>query len=506
MEVNEDGSDPKAALLGSEPPTVTDVVKSIGAGPAQLRMLAFCCGGIMLCDGAELILGNVLVQSLASEFELNRNERALFATLTLTGLMFGILTSGYFGDTYGRLRPTLWSFFFTAVMGFLCSCMPSYGSLLVSRTILGFSMGFGMPPSSAMLSENTPEAWRIPLRIFTIATFNVGGMFAVLLAAADDTHYQHLRWRRLMAIMAVPPVVFGLLSACFLHESPVFLASVGQRSKAQEAFAAMARLNGAEGVDVAYAELPAVGSSGRRPSLWQQVCTVFSPRLRYTSVAMLFTALCINMLVYGDGYAAPIVLAKTSALAPAWQICIKTSIAMTWTVLGGMLAQVISRKFMMILGAALSSAVCFAFAIAGAHAPPRPWFLAVLFQYGVNGLSAGPSIAFVVLWQISAEIYPTTVASTGGAIIMGGARLAALSGPLVFENIWKLTGQWEAFYYLMGGLLALAVLILAFMRATKAHRPGEGEKGELDDVLETKVPLSSKNPKCYGSVAGAGGK
>mmetsp|Transcript_93995 Transcript_93995/g.285499 ORF Transcript_93995/g.285499 Transcript_93995/m.285499 type:complete len:90 (-) Transcript_93995:48-317(-) len=89
---------------------------------------------------------------------------------------------------------------------------------------------------------------------------------------------------------------------------------------------------------------------------------------------------------------------------------------------------------------------------------------------------------------------------------MGGARLAALSGPLVFENVSHLTGQWNAFYYLMGSLLALAVVMLALMRTMKAHRPGEGEQGELDDTVETKVPLSSGDLRCYGSVAGAGGK
>lgn len=456
--------------------SVSELVDSIGFGFAQLRALALAAGGVLFCSGLGVVIGNVMVLSVAADFGLSRNQRACLPTCTLTGLMVGTAVSGYFGDSLGRRHPVVWCFAGSAVFGFLCSAMPSFLGLLLCRGAHGVSMGFGAAPACAMLSEITPERWRITMRTMAQGMFPLGSLLAVGLAATSDASYEHLDWRRLFVMVSIPPAVLWFLALCFLPESPVFLACVGDDTRAAEGFKSMKRLSFSEAADLSYMPFGTSKSSALRlplPTLWHQLGTVFAPQFRRATLGSMFACFCVNLVSYGDGYAAPMVLTKTSDLLPAYQYIAKFTIAVAWTAAIGFLAQVLSRKTMIVMGLAISSAVCFAFIFGASQPVPRHFLASVFFQIGANGIVVGVSMCFVVLYQLAVEIYPTTASSTGGAVVMGSGRLAAMCVPFLYENLKRLTGHWTAFYYVLGALAAVATVVVMCMQTAQAHRPGE---------------------------------
>jgi len=482
--------------------TVSDAIEETGFGWAQLRFTFLGPFGIFCCDGAELVLGNVTAMSISNEMGLGRNERASLASFTLLGLMLGNLTAGYYGDRLGRRVPILWCYGLTSSLGFVSAHMPDFFSLIVCRTLLGWCMGIGMPASSAMVSECTPEVWRMFLRVLVVSAFSVGCLYIGLISALGDPSLSHLHWRFLMMAAAIPPAVWWVLAWLFLPESPVFLASVGENEAAVEGIKSMRRLNGIERGEKF--RLPQTNLHMNVLKQMQtdntvmcidfrgQLETIFSKKLWYVTVTAMFTAFSVNLVSYGDIYASPQVLGKTSVLPAAWELVIKAIVSALWAFVAGAIAQIASREQVLLLTVAVASTVCFAFAIGGSFPQPRPWPLMLLFQYGVNGSSVVGSLGYTVIYQFAAEIYPTTAASTGSGLIMGTGRLAAIAAPLLFENIVWLTGQWTVFYYFMGAVASIAVVFVAIMPATPAYRSG------YDDVIESST-LSDTTKSKYGS-------
>lgn len=492
--------------MASERATVSSVVERIGAGPAQLGALFFGTGGVNFCDGIELMLGNVIVTSVSKDFGLGPNERALMSTMTLLGLMVGHFCSGYVGDTWGRRTPVLWCYILTFVLGFVCAFQPTFCLLVCARCLVGVAMGFGMPPAAAMISEITPEWCRISMRVGVTICFSLGFLLISLLAAFDDPSLENLHWRHLMLIGALPPAVFMILCFFFLYESPVFLAAVGKHAEAKKVFRSMAWMNSTDHCDLDYsvpskadAPTPALDEAPQT-TLCEQMRMVFSPQLWFTTVAVFWAAFCINLAAYGDGYAAPQILGETSSFPPAWRCVIKSATSVLWTLVAGVLARAASRKTMVIASTTISATVCFAFAVAGPCPAPRPLLLAMLYQYGANGSAIGAAFGYVVIFQIAVEIYPTAASSTGGALIMGGGRVAAVAAPLLFENFRQATGDWTSFYYFMGASCVSASIAVQCMPSVKAYRPGEKEEADMEHgKVLLKAPLETAMN--YGSAA-----
>lgn len=454
--------------------TVSDVVADLGMGPAQLYVMLLSSGAVYFCDGVELKLVNIIATATAKDFNLLPTQRAGLSTVTMCGLMMGTFASGYFGDGVGRRAPTMWCLAFTAVLGLMCSLAPDYFVLLTGRSMLGFAMGIGIPPSTALVSEITPEAWRIPTKAFSSAFAAIGGLFVAIMAALDDPTYQNLHWRHLMVMCSIPPAFWWAISQFLLRESPVFLASVGKHEEAKVEFRRLQQMNGKFDLNVDYvpprdqAEMP--DQAPRRPV--DAVRTLFSRKYWYTTTALLVACFAINLVSTGDAYASPQVLVDhTSELEPGWLFVVKYSIAVAATVAAGLLAQVVPRKTSVILALVILSTVCISFATCAQWDGPRPPFISAVFMFGAHGSVVGNAIGTIVIYQLSVEIYPTTAAATGGAVVIGGGRIASVIAPMMFETMRE-SFHWESFYYAMAATCMVAIISVAFMEPPKPYRPG----------------------------------
>jgi len=148
------------------------------------------------------------------------------------------------------------------VIGLLAALSPHWALLLAADAAAGVALGLGLPAAVALLSETTPKAYRIILRAASDAFFDLGFVYAALLAGWQDSELQELHWRRLLLWNVLPVVLIGLPALALLRESPLFLAAGGYHGEAREALAAVRALNCGDGAGVADMPLPEDPAAG----------------------------------------------------------------------------------------------------------------------------------------------------------------------------------------------------------------------------------------------------
>lgn len=503
--------------------TVADVVADLGWGPGQLFVMMLSSGGVYFSNGMVLTLTSIVAQVTAREFDLSPHQRATLSMVTLSGVMVGTLLSGYFGDIWGRRAPTMWSLLGTALCGLLCSTMPTYVHILLGRILLGIVMGFGIPPSTVFASEITPEPWRIVMKTFSSICFSVGGVFVTLLAAFDDPTYQNLQWRRLMALAAIPPAVFWALGCLLLSESPIFLATSGRHAEARAAFVRLKALNSCPDLNIYYTPPEEMNPQEDDDLTFRaSIRTVFSRKYRYLTLSLIYCCFCVNLVSYGDSYAGPQVLSETlsetSEMAPAWMLVIKNCLAVIMCMAGGFVGSVLPRKWCIGMCLFALMMVTLSFAYAGMRLGDKSPITMFFYHIGAHGSVVGCATGYITLFQVSVEIYPTRAAATGGAIVIGGGRIAAIIAPMLFEHIRAVTGQWTYFYIVMAAFCFVALIVVYYMDAPKPYRPGTpgtpkaADMGTYGTTTSTPGPTPRPTPRAmprldlprYGVAPGRG--
>ncbi|CAK0822328.1 unnamed protein product, partial [Prorocentrum cordatum] len=151
--------------------------------------------------------------------------------------------------------------------------------------------------------EVTPLKWRIPVRAATEGIFNVGYVYAAVLAAAGDAYMRDLSWQRLTLLACAAPGALGLCAAAFLPESPLLLAGRGDSVGATRAFDKLRRLNRRPNacIDVEPRGVPATARD--RGRLGDSLRTVFGERHLRTTCALAFASFALNAFYFVGAHA-----------------------------------------------------------------------------------------------------------------------------------------------------------------------------------------------------------
>lgn len=439
-------------------PSVSWLVEELGFGEAQLRILSLAAFGVYFCDGAQLALVSVVTTTTGQEFSLTGDQEAYVVMCAMLGLMMGSYFSGYIGDATGRRPMVVYCFGLSSAMGLLTAMAGSYRTLLCCRLLNGFAMGLGMGPSLVILSECTPERWRVWMRGGSKIAFELGRVFVAVLAAMDDPSLQQLQWRQLHVWLAVPPFLCFLAALPLLDESPVWLACVGRRDEAQQGFRLMQLRNGASVSNVDY--LSPEGPESERLAFREQLAIIFAPTFRLATVSAMFACVCMNMVIYGDMYAVVKIFPDMSVMPAAWQIVERQIVAVGWALVMVLFADAVPRRTAMYTSMVIALVACYSFVLGGVQPEPRPLFFESLFEFGTNIMSMSTALALISIFQFAVETYPPTAASAGSACVIGTGRLGAMIAPLLFEEVRRRSGKWYAFHLIVGSLSGAAALLL----------------------------------------------
>jgi len=446
--------------------SVGEVVEDIGFGKAQVLM-AVTGGAVFFNRGVQMCLMSILTIPIAADLRLTTTQQGLLSTVLFFGMTLGTLASGWNGDGVGRRFPVVVSSIATIVIGCLSAACTSYRWLFFARLCLGFAVALGDVPVTALLSEVTPKQWRIPVRAAAEGIFDVGYTYAAFLASCGDPYLIELDWQRLMVVTCIPGGILGLSAAAFLPESPVWLASRGDRAEALGIFEGLRRLNGKPPRSIELEVPEPAKAQADQSELAGALGVVFGPRHLLTTCILAYVGFVLNVFYYGGMYAQPQVMTQGRGLAPGWQMVLGGPFDLIGIAVATVLAQAAPRKtvLMFTIAAAAVSISCFGYA---GSLPRRTPLLEVVYQVGFFGFYWVPAMGFIVFGQLAVESYPTLVATTGGSVVFGMGRFGAMTAPLLFEGMRDVSGQWELFTYFTSVLCAMGIVLLGWKPGAQA--------------------------------------
>ncbi|KAL4523356.1 hypothetical protein Ndes2526A_g08050 [Nannochloris sp. 'desiccata'] len=165
-------------------------------------------------------------------------QESLLTSVVFAGMMFGVCSLGMTADVLGRRKGFFLSAAILGIAGVASAAAPSFGVLLLLRTIVGVALG-GTPIAVTLFSEFLPSSRRGSLVLLLQAAWSIGTVFEAILAWVI---LPRMGWRWLLVVSALP---MGILLAGYpwLPESPHWLASQGRMKEAEEVVARVARVN-----------------------------------------------------------------------------------------------------------------------------------------------------------------------------------------------------------------------------------------------------------------------
>ncbi|MDS1114128.1 aromatic acid/H+ symport family MFS transporter [Gordonia westfalica] len=186
-------------------------------------------------DGYDLVVyGTVLPTLLDDPGQLGRLTPATAGALgsyALIGVMIGALVAGAFGDRVGRRRMMLFNIVWFSVGMAATALATDLLSFGILRCLTGIGIGGLVATAGAMVAEFAPASKRNLFNAIVYSGVPAGGVLASLLAMllAD-----HIGWRGLFWIGALPLVTLLPLAVLKMPESPQWLAARGRYEEARE--------------------------------------------------------------------------------------------------------------------------------------------------------------------------------------------------------------------------------------------------------------------------------
>mmetsp|Transcript_35332 Transcript_35332/g.82546 ORF Transcript_35332/g.82546 Transcript_35332/m.82546 type:complete len:488 (+) Transcript_35332:110-1573(+) len=451
--------------------TYEEAVEVIGLGYAQLQT-AILAYGVWVADGIELSLVFSLVSPISKDLQLNWHQRAALPSVVFFGLALGGVMCRY-GDTYGRRRPILLSYYGTIAATLLMAMTHSFLVMVMLRVVFGIFMGVGMATSLALVNEVCPQRYRMAAVGFRGVLYAVGGGLGALIIALDDASLQNLSWRKDLAVSALLPACLGVWATVSLHESLMFSSLNGRTDEANENLEWMATRNGlapgsirVEEAKVASMEAaaevaaaaPGGDALGSRNRSWLELVGVAFNR-HYAASTICLSLLCFvsNLVEYGCQYAEPLVLPKTHAsVAAGWQMVSKATLNIPIRI-GIMAFGLIAPETITLVltyGVVMAPSMMM-FALTAAVSD-RAWWQELLYYCGLYIPLVAISVQYMVLYKAAADMHPPVAAATRAGIVIGVGRAGSMVAPFVFEVFRH---NWVNFYIVLTAASVLAAVV-----------------------------------------------
>ncbi len=238
--------------------TVSEVIDSIGISShtwVTFVLLAFA----MIFDGYDFMIVNSTNLFVAHTFwPDNPSPGTLMGSLTtwgLLGMVLGGAVGGILSDRFGRKKTLTVAVIFYGLFTLPQAFSNSLGFFAAFRLIAGFGVGSCIPVVTTVFSESMPSKQRGVFVTFGMAFMVVGWVLAGLIAnpicnaagpllggftemveyvtTDGGTATMYANWRMCYLIGAIP-IIYGIILAFCMHETPHWYANSGQKEKACE--------------------------------------------------------------------------------------------------------------------------------------------------------------------------------------------------------------------------------------------------------------------------------
>ena len=405
-------------------------------------------------DAYDLFIIGMALVYLKPEWHLTTGQIGLLGSGSLLAAFLGALTLGRLADLIGRKTIYGLEAALMAIGALACAFAPDFTWLLVFRFILGFGIGGDYPMSAVLMAEYSNAKQRGSLVSLVFGMQGLGLVFgpvvALTLIAAGLNH--DIIWRIMLGLGAIPPLAVLYLRRT-MPESPRYKALV--LGHADEAARDMRAYS--------FGQVQSAGdkTQPRRIGLMEML------RDRRMLLLILGTggAWFLNdYAFYGNAISTPEILkllapSSSTLTGSAWALITFAVFAIPGYLASIFFMDGIGHRRLQILGFS-AMAICFGAIglLPGITHEVAPF----LVLYGVSFffIQFGPNCTTFVM---PAEVFPTSVRTTGHGFAAGIGKFGAFVGTFVFPLISAAGGVKGAMLFsagvsVLGALLTLTTL------------------------------------------------
>lgn len=194
--------------------------------------------------GFSFFAGSVLYIKKEFKLETQPTLEGLIVSMSLISATVITACSGAMADWLGRRPLLVTSAFLCFVSGLVMLWSPNVYVLLLARLLDGFGMGLAVTMVPIYISEIAPPEIRGTLNTLPQFTGSAG-MFLSYCMVFGMSLTNSPSWRLMLAVLALPSLLYFVLAILFLPETPRWLVSKGQMLEARKV---LQRLRGRDDV------------------------------------------------------------------------------------------------------------------------------------------------------------------------------------------------------------------------------------------------------------------
>ena len=403
------------------------VIDSLNNAPISFFHLraAFTAGMGFFTDAYDLfIIGSALV-FLKPEWHLNDTQIAFLGSISLIAAFLGAFIFGRLADVVGRKRIYGLEALLMVIGGLACAFAPSFAWLLVFRVILG--IGGDYPMSAVLMSEYANAKKRGALTSLVFGMQGLGLAFGPVVALTLEASGlpPDSIWRIMFAVGALPPMAVLYLRRT-MPESPRFKALV--RGDVDDAARDIAIYStGQLETRVEQKTQPSRISLGQMLSNPQYLLLILG-----TGGAWFLN----DYAFYGNAISTPEIIkmlapSSSTITGSAWALIIFSIFAVPGYLASIFFMDAIGHRRLQWIGFAVMAV---AFGAMGLMPDITHEVAPFLFLYGISFffIEFGPNCTTFV---IPAEVFPTSIRTTGHGMAAGIGKFGAFVGTFVFPFI-----------------------------------------------------------------------
>ncbi len=436
----------------------------------------FTSGMGFFTDAYDLFIIGVASALIAKQWHLDTGQVSLINSMTLLGAFVGAIGYGRLADVVGRKRVYGLEALIMLIAALACAAAPDFAFLVAFRFVLGLGVGGDYPVSAVIMSEfsNRANRGRLVGLVFAMqALGTVTGYIAGLALLSTGIISHEAVWRILLGLGAIPSALV-LYARRRMPESPRYQLWV----RGDERTAAESMLRYADGMLVAHGNgngaAAATAGNGHlalstdngsaRPLRLRLGEFLSDRRMMLTLLGTAGAWFVFDYAYYGNAVSAPLIVktvlgkGATVEQSLAFNLIVFSVAAVPGYYLAAAYMDRIGHRALQLLGFLLMGLMFLLIGVVpGVTSAVAPFL--VLFGASYFFAEFGPNSTTFVL---AAEVYPTSVRTTGHGISAGLAKLGAFIGVYLFPHLTKAFGisgalEFSAAMAAIGLLLTLLV-------------------------------------------------
>jgi SP family arabinose:H+ symporter-like MFS transporter len=403
---------------------------------------------------------------LKSHFILTPVQEGMAGASAILGCIPGAMCAGFLSDRFGRKKLLFTCAVLYAISGLLSAVPRTFNEFLVARFLSGLGIGASSMVCPVYIAEISPEKWRGRLgSLFQLGI--VTGIFLTLFinkliqGLGDDTWNTSTGWRWMLAMEAIPAVIFIVLLFT-VPESPRWLANHGREAEARDI---LARVGGNQHAEREMLAIQAAmrEEEGRFSELF--TAHYFKPLL-IAVVLMACSQFCgINAIIY---YSTKIFESAGTLKNAAFTSTVWVGLVnLLFTFVAIAFVDRAGRRPLLLIGTAVQVA---ALGLVGwmfrAQLNGLPLLVCIIAYIAAFAMALGP-----ITWIFSSEIFPNKVRgramSIATFVIWSSCYVVAQTFPMLNDS--KTIGPVLTFWIYAGVSLLTFAFVLFVVPETKGR-------------------------------------